>query len=1108
MVARKLLGISAVVPAVLYVLLVLFAPLGCNRNSQTEPFTPTDQIIAEHNRGVALMGRFDYVQAHNVFTKLAEAHPSWTDIRIDLAIAALNRQQPGDDQRAAGLLDTIIQQRPDDLRALYCRAILYLFASEPESALELFSQVVAADATDAYAQYYAGQCHFQLGRYDQALDYFRRTQQLDPYLRSAYYGAFQASQQLGDNDGAKEDFESFQKLADNPQARLAEIKYTRMGPKAEVRAFEPQPVEIPQPTGRLFAAAALLDFTSAADVSWRSFDTDALLPPITVCDFNHDGRLDGFIAGAFDGDSPNAVWLNTASGLRLVMDHPLAQVTSVTAVLWGDIDNDGLTDVYLCRRGANQLWQQNPTGTWSDITASSLASGGESHTVDGACFDADHDGDLDLFLVNADGANELLSNNRDGTFRQLGNAQGIAGDGNSRGVVLADLDTDRDVDILVINQQPPHEVYRNNRLWNYEPATGFATLAAADIYGAFAADTNADGHVEIFTAGAQGVSHWQRAEDGSWTENIVNNSLKVVAGAIAVQDLNGTGDPEIIVTTKSGWQVLSLAGELIESGDAKGWTLAALSDRGYSLLCPNSGAPPTVYQAGPGRFPVTLLRFSGQENKADQMRSNASGIGVQAAIRVGSHWAAINTFRTQSGPGQSLQPAVVGLRGQEQMDFVSVRWPDGISQSEIDLAAGQHVIEETQRQVSSCPVVFAWDGQRFQFVTDVLGVGGIGFNQGRGQYHPPRPWENLQLPDGLLQPKDGCYVIKLCEPMEEAMYLDAARLVAYDLPPGWQMVLDERLATNDPPATGQPLFYRNEFLPIAATDTNGHDVLSAIQAVDGIAAEPGPLDGRFLGRTKPRELTIDFAVPLDEVANPVLVFHGWVEYPYSQTMFAAWQANATYDAPTLSARGRDGAWQDVYESFGYMAGMPRQAALPIDPRRLPQGTTSLRIQTNLEIYFDSMRIVSAENCPEVLRRPLNLVDATVNEVGFPRRTNHAQKRPTFDYSIRIPLWDTKHLAGYYSEFGSVLTEVASVDDCLAVVGPGEEVELCFGIDSLTDSSTNRTFVLETNGWCKDRDLFTRHGETVEPLPTLSGRHRQNRIGNESNPGLTRYRSGG
>ena len=62
-------------------------------------------------------------------------------------------------------------------------------------------------------------------------------------------------------------------------------------------------------------------------------------------------------------------------------------------------------------------------------------------------------------------------------------------------------------------------------------------------------------------------------------------------------------------------------------------------------------------------------------------------------------------------------------------------------QTEMQLSAGQqHKISEIQRQVSSCPVLFAWDGNKFAFVTDVLGVGGIGFNLARGNYATPRPW--------------------------------------------------------------------------------------------------------------------------------------------------------------------------------------------------------------------------------------------------------------------------------------------------------------------------------------------------------------------------------
>ena len=57
----------------------------------------------------------------------------------------------------------------------------------------------------------------------------------------------------------------------------------------------------------------------------------------------------------------------------------------------------------------------------------------------------------------------------DGTFRPIAQDQHLAGDGRpSRQVIVTDLDRDRDVDIIVINQQPPHEAYINDRGWQYK----------------------------------------------------------------------------------------------------------------------------------------------------------------------------------------------------------------------------------------------------------------------------------------------------------------------------------------------------------------------------------------------------------------------------------------------------------------------------------------------------------------------------------------------------------------------------------------------------------------------------------------------------------------
>jgi len=242
-------------------------------------------------------------------------------------------------------------------------------------------------------------------------------------------------------------------------------------------------------------------------------------PNLTTADINNDGVLDLFIAGSRPGSaSPNSILWGTADGgFILAEDHSLTHIPGVNAALWGDIDNDLLPDLYLCRNGANQHWRQTTHGGWEEIS-SEITANGNWNTRDGALFDADHDGDLDIFLVNADGPNELLNNNLNGTFRALAAEQGLEGRGSgSRSVTLADLDRDRDTDIVVINGQGEHEVYLNELLWNYRQAPGFDGFKGTPAAAAVAQDRDADGIPELYTLSADGqVRQWQPDANDVW----------------------------------------------------------------------------------------------------------------------------------------------------------------------------------------------------------------------------------------------------------------------------------------------------------------------------------------------------------------------------------------------------------------------------------------------------------------------------------------------------------------------------------------------------------------------------------------------------------------
>jgi Flp pilus assembly protein TadD len=1059
----------------------------------------TDNLVARNNRGVGLMGQFNFEAAREVFASLAAAHPDRRDLQVNLAIAILNRQQEGDDEKARSIFERVFAADPGNLRARYGLGLLLLNDGRSAEALPQFTFVAEHAPTDAFAQYYAARCHFEQGDFTAALTGFQRAVALDPHLRSAVYGESQTLQRLGRPEEAQQRLNDFQELGTDPRSEVVEFKYTRMGQLAEAVTIDQPPTQpVERPSGPLFESALVLP--SPPGVTWHHFDASHPAS-ITTSDIDGDGRLDIFIAGAIDdrGATKNAIFISHGeAGFALDSAHPLASVSNVTAALWGDYDNDGLTDVYLCRDGANQLWRQTAKGQWADVTEAAHADGGGGNTIDGALFDADHDGDLDLLLIKRNGGDELLNNNGDGTFRRIGTRIGLTDTLPSSALILADLDADRDADIVVIKKAALPVVLLNDRTWRYHRESGFGT-SGPPIVAAVAGDLDADGRVEIYASGDGGIARWKRAPSGAWTSTLVGGTAGLAGSTqLALADLDGDGRLDLIGSGSDGTlRVMTLSADggaepmfSLHDAPLAGWAVATLdARRGPSIVAVPAAAEraPQLWRPGTGRFPFVTMAFSGRDPHSAQLRSNVSGIGTQAVARAGTRWSALTTYRAHSGPGQSLQPLAIGTGGRSQIDFVALTWSDGVFQSELALAPGFHTIVETERQLSSCPVLFAFDGRHFAFVTDLLGVGGIGTPTSPGVYDPPRPRENVLLPDGLLESRNGRYELKITEPMEEAVYVDSARLVAYDLPPGWSMVLDERKAISAPEATGAARFYREELLPAQAIGDDGDEVTRAITAVDGVAASPGRIDPRFIGRTAEHVLTLRFDRPLDgRRGAPMLVADGWIEYPYAQTLFAAWQAGADYRAPTIEARGADGQWRVLRREFGYPAGMPRRMSLPLG--RLPSGTKDLRIRTTQEIYWDRLAVAYSEVNDAAVARALPLSSARLASGGFPKREMHEWRRPSYDYDHRAPLGDIRYLRGRYTAMGPVTDLLARQDGATAILGPGEELQLEFEAPPAPVApGWTRRFVLEARGWCKDMDLYTRDGDTVEPLPGIRGR---------------------
>ncbi len=1020
--------------------------------------------INANNSAVGLMGQFRYADAEEVFSGLVDQYPDDSDLRLNLVISILNQQSPEDIAAAADLATAVLEQHPDNARASYVLGILAFNAGRLEEALDYFERVVERDPEDSYAAYFYAQSLLQQGNVAEALNWYERAIGIDPYNRSALYGAFLALQRLDRPDTAMSFLERYQLLADAPRAYLVEIKYTRMGPKAEAQPIG-ETVVVRKPDAPLFAEPRRL-------AEWPVRSENILL---SLADINGDTRTDLFL----HGDIPTEVWLAIRNGFERDTAHALNGRDKVLAVAWGDIDNDGRTDVYLGRAGANEQWNHHEGG-WVDVTKHTGTADGDYRTVDLALFDADHDGDLDVFAVNADGPNELFNNNRDGSFRPIAKDAGIAGDAaaESRQVLIADLDHDRDDDIVVINTDGPNDVFINHLTWHYEAGgEAWNTISHADWIAAAVEDRNIDGFPELYAATEDGSL--QVFDPGSGTTTVSAES--VATAELALADVDGDGASELI-TGEGDWNAYRFNGDGLEAiaGDTTSNWRVLETLRGPAILGVDANGI-VVWDATTDRYPYLTLALSGQEDTGAAMRSNASAIGTQVAARAGGNWTRARLLRRFSGPGQDLQPLSLGLRGALRTDYLVVDWPDGVYQTELSLATGElQRVVETQRQLASCPVLFAWNGERFQFISDVLGVGGIGFAIGPNEYAEPRPWEYFLIPDDAISEIDGRYQLKITEPMEEAAYVDRVRLLVFDLPPGWQFALDERMGTGEPFPTGQPIFYERLLYPDRVTDSRGKDVTAAVRKTDLEAADPGYADPRFIGLlAEEQRIVMEFDRDLSTLDEPWLLFDGWVEYGYSQTFFAAWQAGLAYEPPSLEARV-DGVWQTVLDRFGYPAGMPRAAAVPLPP--LPIGVDALALVTNQEIYFDRLALVESQSPPAVRRYEIPLKYAAVEHIGFPRRRTGPQRKPDYDFSDRLPLWDTKSQTGRYTMLGDATALAREADFALAIIGPGDSLHLEFEAPDAAPAGWKRHVVLAAEGWAKDMDLYTRDGSTLGPLP--------------------------
>lgn len=183
---------------------------------------------------------------------------------------------------------------------------------------------------------------------------------------------------------------------------------------------------------------------------------------VSFGDINNDGLEDVYVAVREEGVS-NKLYLNKGG---LVFEEIAAtagvnDLGSSAAAVWGDINNDGYLDLYVGNGDTpNRLYINNGDKTFTDITES--AGVGDPFDPRSVQFaDIDNDGLLDIYVHNFNTENVLYRNNGDNTFTDVTQASGALNTGPAMGTLFIDLDNDGDLDLYLLNDGSTNALYEN-----------------------------------------------------------------------------------------------------------------------------------------------------------------------------------------------------------------------------------------------------------------------------------------------------------------------------------------------------------------------------------------------------------------------------------------------------------------------------------------------------------------------------------------------------------------------------------------------------------------------------------------------------------------------
>jgi Tfp pilus assembly protein PilF len=771
-----------------------------------------------------------------------------------------------------------------------------------------------------------------------------------------------------------------------------------------------------------------------------------------------------------------------SSGTSLKLAPPEPGGLGPHAIAGADLDYDFRIDFVIAGGGGLRIFRQDEKRGFADGTnAARLPADVTKGAFAGVWpADVDTDGDLDLVAARREGPALVLRNNGDRTFAVQTPFAAVA---QVRDFVWADVDGEGTPDAVLLDAQGAVRIMRNLRGGAFREvpmpadAPRLAAIAAADATGDGLMDVigaAADGRL-IRISAVQGGAAFEAAE---LTRLAASEPLSPGSARLILADLDNNGAEDVVLAGGSGSRVAIRAddGSFRDAGTVP-FAIAAAADLDgdgrLDLIGADGSGGRVARTAGAKRYHWQTLRPRAAAATGDQ-RINTFGVGGEIETRTGLH-----------AQKRAIAAPVVhfGLGDATRAEVARITWPNGILQSEFDLAADA-AIAATQRLKGSCPWLFTWDGREMRFVTDFIWRSPLGLRinaQAAADVQMTEDW--VRIRGDQLAPRDGAYDLRITAELWETHFFDHVSLLAVDHPAEVEVFVDERFSV-PPPAPA--VIVTAPVQPFAAVrDDGGRDVSGVAQSRDDRHLDFAGR-GAYQGVTRSHYVELELPETAPRSGPLWLVAQGWVHPTDSSINVALGQsAHAPPQGLSLHVSAGDAPFTVARTGLGFPAG--KDKTVLIDLRGVfgnaAAGRRRLRLNTNLEIFWDRLGWAVGRPDVRIATQRIGLRSASLGYRGYSvteQKDASTPERPRYVLAGTAPRW--RDLEGYHTRFGDVRELLLGVDDRYVIMNACDEMRLQFAAPPAPAAGWSRDFVLIGDGWVKDGDYNTTASRTMLPLP--------------------------